>query len=236
MSLPSKRALFPWYPVKWYSYSQLTPKVITVSIVEDNRGTRNSLAQLLRTTSGIQCVSVHANGEDALAEVPKLQPRVLLMDINLPGMSGIECVARLKPDLPNTQVLMLTVYEDQEQIFNSLRAGATGYLLKTTPLEQVTTAIEELAQGGAPMSASIARKVVNFFNKQAPSSPKMENLTPREREILDLLAKGYPNKDIADRLCLSHGTIRNHLDRIYRKLHIQSRTEAVLKYLGQQAK
>jgi|SRR5436190_17846445 len=205
---------------------------ITVSIVEDNRGTRNTISSILRKSEGIQCVSVHETGEDALENIPKYQPRVVLMDINLPGMSGIECVARLKQKLPETEVLMITAYEDPEPIFDCLRAGASGYLLKTVPLTEVVEAIHRSTQGGVPMSASVARRLIGFFNEPQKSSSEVEALSNREREVLEFLAQGFYDKDIADKLGISIGTVRNHLQRMYRKLHVRSRTEAVLKFLG----
>ena len=206
--------------------------LITVSIVEDNQGMRESLAALLQKIPGISCVSTHGSAEEALIEIPKRQPRVVLMDINLPGLSGIDCVARLKPQLPNSDLLMLTVHEDTEAIFKSLRAGATGYLLKTAPLKEIVSGVQDITQGGVAMSAAIARRMIQHFNEQPKSTPEVEKLTPREQEILEFLAKGLYNKEIADRLSVTAGTVRNHLQRMYRKLHVTSRTEAVLKYLG----
>jgi DNA-binding NarL/FixJ family response regulator len=205
---------------------------ITVSLVEDNAGMRESLAALLQRTPGITCVSQHGSAEDALEKIPGLQPRVVLVDINLPGLSGIECVARLKPLLPRSDLLMLTVHEEAEAIFNSLRAGATGYLLKTVPLKEIVAGIQEAMEGGVAMSAAVARRMIRHFNEMPKTTPTVEQLTPREEEILELLAKGLINKEIADCLSVSTGTVRNHLERMYRKLHVSTRTEAVLKYLG----
>jgi DNA-binding NarL/FixJ family response regulator len=205
---------------------------ITVSIVEDNRGTRNTLSSLLRKSGGINCVSVHGTGEEALQGIPKHRPSVVLMDINLPGMSGIECVVRLKQMLPETEILMITAYEDPELIFDSLRAGASGYLLKTMPLTEVVDAIHQIIEGGVPMSASVARRLIGYFNEPPKSDPAVESLSTREREILDYLSQGFYDKDISDKLGITVGTVRNHLQRMYRKLHVRSRTEAVLKFLG----
>jgi DNA-binding NarL/FixJ family response regulator len=208
------------------------PTPINVSIVEDNRGTRNTLSSLLKKSGGIHCVSVHETGEEALQGIPKHKPSVVLMDINLPGMSGIECVVRLKQVLPETEILMITAYEDPELIFDSLRAGASGYLLKTMPLTEVLDAIHQITKGGVPMSASVARRLIRYFNEPPKSDPDVETLSAREREILDYLAQGFYDKDISDKLGITIGTVRNHLQRMYRKLHVRSRTEAVLKYLG----
>ncbi|TAL02176.1 MAG: response regulator transcription factor [Verrucomicrobia bacterium] len=205
---------------------------ITVSIVEDSRGTRESLSELLKRSPGLRCVGAYANGEQALREMPLQIPDVVLMDINLPGMSGIECVARLKEKAPKTQVLMLTTYEEGDLIFESLRAGANGYLLKNMPPGELLHAVEQVHAGGSPMSMHIARKVVNHFQKIKQPSSEMEKLTKREQEILALLAKGFLYKEIADQLGISLSTVRAHLHTVYEKLHVQSRTEAVVKYLN----
>ena len=205
---------------------------IKVSIVEDNRGTRESLQEILDRVPTLRCVGVHPNGEEALREIPKEQPDVVLMDINLPGMNGIECVARLKEQLPKTQVLMLTTYEESDLIFDSLRKGASGYLLKNMPPSELIQAIEQVQAGGSPMSMQIARKVVNHFQRIRTPQSDMERLTKREQEILALLAKGFLYKEIADQLTISLSTVRAHLHTVYEKLHVQSRTEAVVKFLG----
>jgi DNA-binding NarL/FixJ family response regulator len=204
---------------------------IKVSIVEDNRGTRESLSELLGRAPTLCCVGAHPNGEEALKRIPSEQPDVVLMDINLPGMSGIECVARLKQSLPQTQVLMLTTYEESDLIFDSLRRGASGYLLKNMPPAELIQAIEQVHAGGSPMSMQIARKVVSHFQRIKQPSSEVEQLTRREQEILGLLAKGYLYKEIADQLGISLSTVRAHLHTIYEKLHVQSRTEAVVKFL-----
>ena len=205
---------------------------IKVSIVEDNRGTRGSLAELLGRSKALRCVGVHPDGEQALESIPAEQPDVVLMDINLPGMSGIECVARLKERLPKLQVLMLTTYDDSDLIFDSLRKGASGYLLKNMPAAEVLRAVEQVHAGGAPMSMQVARKVVSHFQQIKQPASEVEQLTKREHEILALLAKGYLYKEIADQLAISPSTVRAHLHTIYGKLHVQSRTEAVVKFLG----
>ena len=206
---------------------------ITVSIVEDSRGTRESLSELLRRAPGLKCLGAYASGEQALRELPSQIPDVVLMDINLPGMSGIECVARLKEKAPKLQVLMLTTYEEGDLIFESLRAGANGYLLKNMPPSELVHAVEQVHVGGSPMSMHIARKVVNHFQQIKKPSSEMEKLTKREMEILALLAKGFLYKEIADQLGISLSTVRAHLHTVYEKLHVQSRTEAVVKYLGE---
>jgi DNA-binding NarL/FixJ family response regulator len=209
------------------------PKMpISVCIVEDSRGTRESLSELLKRSPGLRCVGAYPNGESALRDLPEPGPDVVLMDINLPGMSGIECVARLKEKAPKTQVLMLTTYEEGDLIFESLRAGANGYLLKNMPPRELVNAVEQVHAGGSPMSMHIARKVVSHFQQIKQPSSEMEKLTKRELEILALLAKGFLYKEIADQLGISLSTVRAHLHTVYEKLHVQSRTEAVVKYLG----
>ncbi len=204
---------------------------IKVSIVEDNDKIRNGLAMLINGSEGFRCISAFLNAEDALKKIPSEQPDVVLMDINLPGMSGIECVEKLKEILPELQIMMLTVYEENDQVFNSLMAGASGYILKRTPPAELLESIKELYEGGSPMSDQIARKVVEAFRKLGKSSKETENLSEREIEILSFLAKGYQDKEIAEKFFLSVQTVRTHLRNIYKKLHVRSRTEAVLKYL-----
>ena len=206
---------------------------IIVSLVEDNTGTRQSLVDLLNgADTGVECRGSYPTGEAALEGILRQPPDVALVDINLPGMSGIECVARLKARLPQLQVLMLTTYEDDDLIFNSLRAGASGYLLKDTSPAELIHAIEQIHAGGSPMSMQIARKVVDHFHKITRPSSEVEQLTKREQELLALLAKGYFYKDIAEQLGISLNTVRTHVHSIYEKLHVQSRTEAATKFLG----
>jgi DNA-binding NarL/FixJ family response regulator len=207
---------------------------VKVSIVEDNHGTRESIVELLGRAPGLSCVGAHANGEDALRHIPEENPDVVLMDINLPGMSGIQCVAQLKERLPQAQVLMLTTYEDGDRIFESLRVGASGYLLKNIPPAELVQAVEQVHCGGAPMSMQIARKVVTHFQQIKQPGSEVDKLTKREYEILALLAKGYLYKEIADNLGITLSTVRAHLHTVYEKLHVQSRTQAVVKFLGQQ--
>ncbi len=207
---------------------------IKVSIVEDNDKLRESLAIMIGGASGFSCVSTHASAEEALRQIPTRKPDVVLMDINLAGKSGVECVQELKALLPAVKIIMHTVYEDEDQLFRSLRAGATGYLLKRTTPGKLLEAIAEVHGGGSPMTAQIARMVVEHFHQVGSGKPgeSAENLTAREREILDKLAKGYRNKEIADMLSVSIDTVRSHLRKIYEKLHVSSRTAAVLKYLN----
>lgn len=207
---------------------------ISVSIVEDDLKVRESLARLIDSTNGYRCVSQHASGEDALREIPKINPQVTLMDINLTGINGVECVRRLKPLLPRTQIIMLTVYQNTEHIFNALAAGATGYMLKQTKPAELLAAIKDVYEGGSPMNSHIARKIVQSFQKPAPVRvSEDQNLSPREAQVLDLLAKGFLYKEIAEAMGLTYATVHTHIRHIYEKLHVRSRTEAVAKHLGQ---
>ena len=204
---------------------------IRVAIVEDSRGTRESLAELLNHAPTLRCVGAHPSGEEALEQIPAETPDVVLMDINLPQMNGIECVSRLKQKMPKAQVLMLTTYEEGDLIFDSLRKGASGYLLKDMPPAELIEAIEEVHTGGAPMSPQIARKVVSHFQRIKKPQSDMEQLTKREEEILSLLAKGFFYKEIAEKMGVTIHTVKAHSHHVYEKLHVQSRTEAVLKYM-----
>jgi DNA-binding NarL/FixJ family response regulator len=204
---------------------------ISVSIVEDDRDTRQSLLSLLRGETTLRVLGDYASGEEAVRGIPLEKPEVALVDINLPGMNGIECVARLKLLLPSLQVLMLTTYDDSDLIFNSLRAGASGYLLKKMMPTELIRAIEQVHQGGAPMSMRIARKVVDHFHRIQQPASEVEKLSAREQEVLALLAKGYFYKEIGESLGISMGSVRTYLQRIYEKLHVQSRTEATVKFL-----
>ncbi len=203
---------------------------ITVSIVEDNEKLRGTLARVLNRADGFQCVSQYASAEDALKELPRVRPDVVLMDINLPGMNGVECVRQLKPLLPETQVMMLTVYEDTENIFNALAAGANGYMLKRTTSQELIEAIHEVKRGGSPMTMHIARKVVQSFQKSAPAQ-SAEKLSEREQQVLDLLSQGLIYKEIADKLQISYETVHTYIRRVYEKLQVRTRTEAVAKFL-----
>jgi DNA-binding NarL/FixJ family response regulator len=206
--------------------------MITVGIVEDDAVVRNSLARLIHESPGFRCLAACASAEDALQKLPETKPQVVLMDVNLPQMSGIHCTRKLRQILPHTQILMHTVYEDSQSLFQALRAGACGYLLKRTDPEQVLAAIKDILEGGAPMSSEIARKMVTAFHPPLAQPACEAELTEREAGILALLAKGYANKEIADYLGVSVATVRTHLRHIYEKLHVRSRTEAVGKVLG----
>jgi DNA-binding NarL/FixJ family response regulator len=207
---------------------------ILVGIVEDNSGVRGSLARLINAAPGFRCVSQHGSAELALQELPRTRPQVVLMDINLPGLSGVECVRRLKPQLPDTQFIMLTVYQNTEHIFQALAAGATGYLLKQTPPVELLAAMRDVLNGGSPMNSHIARKIVLSFQRPAAAASETSSLSPRESEVLELLAKGYLYKEIAERTGLTYATVHTHIRHIYEKLQVRSRTEAVAKHLGQQ--
>ena len=204
---------------------------IKICIVDDDDEIRESLVCLLNQEKDFRCVGQYRNGEMALAGIQSDRPDVVLMDINLPHMSGIDCVGKLKARLPDLLVVMLTVYEDTEKIFQSLAAGATGYLLKRTSGVELRQAIKQVFDGGSPMSSHIARKVVQYFH-QRPAANGIETLSKREREVLEQLAQGCLYKEIADRLSISIDTVRKHLTSIYHKLHVRSRTDAVVKYLG----
>jgi DNA-binding NarL/FixJ family response regulator len=205
---------------------------ITVAIVEDHHDTRERLAELLSGETNVRFVGGHATGEAAVRELPATAPDVVLVDVRLPGMSGIDCVAQLKTRLPQLQVLMLTTYEENDLIFNAIRAGASGYLLKTTQYADLIQAIEQVHSGGSPMPLHIARKIVDHFREIPKPATEVEKLTSREQEILALVAKGWLDKEIGDALGISLCTVRTHLRHIYEKLHVQCRTEATLKYLG----
>jgi len=204
---------------------------INVSIVEDSDKFRETLARVLNRAEGFRCISHYPNAEDALKALPNDKPEVVLMDINLPGMNGVECVRQLKQLMPTLQVMMLTVYEDTENIFNALAAGATGYMLKRTSRDELLEAIREVHRGGSPMTTHIARKVVLSFQRAAPASSPTENLSPREQEVLDCLAKGFLYKEIAEKLQISYETVHTYIRRIYEKLQVRTRTEAVAKFL-----
>jgi DNA-binding NarL/FixJ family response regulator len=206
--------------------------MISVSIIEDDPQVRRMLERWVSEAEGFRCAGVHANAAQALAGLPVEKPDVALVDINLPDKSGIECVWHLKPLLPKTQFLMLTVYEDAEHIFKALEAGATGYLLKRTPREEVLASVRQVHEGGSPMTSYIARKVVSVFQlSRRPDLETVEALSPREREVIELLARGYSYKEIADKLGIAMPTVNTHIHRIYEKLHVQSRGQAVARYI-----
>jgi DNA-binding NarL/FixJ family response regulator len=208
---------------------------IKVAIVDDDADIRASLATLIRRNANFRLAGDYPNAETALKEIPLHPPDVVLMDINLPGMKGYDCVRQLKADLPSAQFLMLTVYEDSESLFNSLKAGASGYLLKRTASARLLEAIEDVHAGGSPMTPQLARRVVQFFAKPAPDASSLARLTTGEKEFLDQLANGYSYKEIADRMKISIDTVRSYVRTVYEKLHVHSRTEAVVKYLRGQA-
>jgi DNA-binding NarL/FixJ family response regulator len=204
---------------------------ITVAVVEDSPMVRRNLSHWLDRTTGFKCVATCANGAEALRLLPQCRPQVVLMDIQMPRMSGVECTDQLKRLLPSAQIVILTVYEDTDTIFKALRAGACGYLLKRSPPEEILNAIRDILQGGAPMTSAIARKLVAAFQEPVPVQSTAAPLSAREREILDLLAQGLANKEIGAKLNLSPFTVKNHLARVFEKLHVRCRTEAVMAYL-----
>ena len=205
-------------------------KKTDVAIVEDNSALGASLRKIVESDERLNCVGVWTSGEDALKKIDAFRPRVVLMDINLPGISGIETTAHVKTHLPEIQVIMVTVYRDHDKIFAALKAGASGYLLKRSSPAEVREAIHDVLTGGAPMSAEIARRVVEAFHQPTREATEEIKLSPRETEILELLCEGLANKEIADRLGISIETVRVHLKHIYEKLHVRSRTEAAMKY------
>ena len=208
--------------------------MIRVAIVEDNKTTREGLEKIVNLSSEYRCICACTTAEDALRLLPPLKPEVVLMDIQLPNMSGVECVAQLKELLPATQVIMVTVYEDPDRIFRALRAGASGYLLKRSVADQVLNSIRDVLQGGVPMSSEIARKVIAHFQQEETATADVEKLSAREREVLDLVVLGLSNKEIVDRLNITIDGVRWHLRNIYQKLHVHSRTEVLVKFRQRQ--
>ena len=204
---------------------------ITISIVEDDRKTRSNLTTFLNGETRVKLLTVYENAEEAVRGIPLERPQVALVDINLPGMNGIECTGQLKTAYPALQVLMLTAYEESDLIFSSLRAGASGYLLKRMVPTELIPSIEQVHLGGAPMSMRVARKVVDHFHQIRQSASEVEKLSKREQEVITLLAKGYIYREIGDALGISLGSVRTYLQRIYEKLHVQTRTEATVKFL-----
>ncbi|MEI9960488.1 MAG: response regulator transcription factor [Limisphaerales bacterium] len=206
------------------------PKSRRVAVVEDDSGLRNQLERILKSASGVCCVGTFSSAEKALEGMVTAQPDVILMDINLPGMSGIECVARLRKELPDAHVIMLTVYEDSERIFQALQAGADGYLVKTSPTKTLLQAIEDVYMGGSPMSSHIARKVVRQFRQPDSPPDETKSLSPRERETLELVAAGYVYKEIAEKMNIGSETVRTYIKGVCKKLHVRNRIEAVARY------
>ena len=206
-------------------------KSTRVALVEDDAGVRRSLAKLVAATPGLECVATSASGEEAVRDIPASHPDVVVMDIKLPGMSGIECTRRLKRMLPDLPVLMLTVYNESNLIFDALRAGAGGFLLKRAAVVELAHAIKDVLDGGAPMTAHVARRIVDFYRTAPPAADApVEGLSDRERAILEQVSRGARNQDIADTLDIGLSTVRTHLRNIFRKLHVRSRTEAAAKF------
>jgi DNA-binding NarL/FixJ family response regulator len=201
-----------------------------VVVVEDNRALREQLVQILGTAQDIRCVGAFSSAEDALKEIPARKPDVVLMDIKLPGMSGIECVAELKRLMPTLQIIMVTVYEDSERLFRALKAGANGYLVKSSPPNQLLEAVRDVYAGGSPMSSHIARKVVHHFHLLGPSPAEAGNLSPRELQVLGLLAEGFIYKEIGDKLKIGVETVRTYVKSICQKMHVRNRLEAVARH------
>jgi DNA-binding NarL/FixJ family response regulator len=218
--------------VRVISENITTTMPIQVAIVEDDEEIRASLSDRIAGTSSFELVCCCADAETALTELPRSKPDVVLMDINLPKMDGVECVRRLKPLLPDAQFVMLTVYEDNNRLFQSLTAGASGYLLKRTSPAKLIAAIREAQAGGSPMTPQIARRVVQHFRRLSEPASELQKLTPRENDVLDQLAKGFRYKEIVENLGITQGTLNGYIRSVYEKLHVQSRTEAVVKYLN----
>lgn len=202
---------------------------ISLAIVEDLDEVREGLKQFISLNKEFNVLDTYKTAEEAMYELPSLKPDVVIMDINLPGANGIDCIKEVRNKIPKTQFMMFTVYENDEKVFEALKAGATGYLLKSTGLVQLIEALKELHNGGSPMSSNIARKLVNIFHESQKNNLPVEELSNRENEILQLLAKGLLYKEIADHLSISTATVRQHIHKIYEKLHVQNRTEAINK-------
>ena len=205
---------------------------ISIAIVEDLDVVRNGLKDFISLSTDFLVIGAFKTGEEAFEQLPEIKPDIVIMDINLPGMNGIECIRLVKDKSPSTQFMMFTVYENDDKVFEALKAGASGYLLKNTGLLQIAESVKELHEGGSPMSANIARKVVNLFRDNEKKTPFLDLLSTREKEILQLLAKGLLYKEIAEQLHITTGTVRIHIHKIYEKLHVQNRTEAINKAFG----
>ena len=208
----------------------------TVIVVEDDTGLREQLLKVLASATDIKCIGAYSSGEDALPEILQKRPDVVLMDIRLPGMSGIQCVSEVKKVIPDLQIIMVTIYEDSDRIFMALKAGASGYMVKSSPPEQLIAAIRDAYIGGAPMSIHIARKVVQHFHQVGPSDQESANLSPREQEVLDLLARGLIYKQIGSKLNIGVETVRTHVKNICQKMHVHGRLQAVAKHHMNSAK
>jgi len=205
---------------------------ISIAIVEDLDVVRNGLKDFISLSTDFIVVGAFKTGEEAFEHLPEIKPDIVIMDINLPGMNGIECIRQVKGKSPGTQFMMFTVYENDDKVFEALKAGASGYLLKNTGLLHIAESVKELHEGGSPMSANIARKMVNLFRDNDKKNPFLDLLSNREKEILQLLAKGLLYKEIAEQLGITTGTVRIHIHKIYEKLHVQNRTEAINKAFG----
>jgi DNA-binding NarL/FixJ family response regulator len=205
---------------------------ITLAIVEDLDEVREGLKQFISLSPEFKVLDTFKTAEEALYDLPNIRPDIVIMDISLPGMNGIECIKQVKGKTPHTQFMMFTVYENDEKVFEALKAGASGYLLKNTGLVHMIESLKELYEGGSPMSSNIARKLVTVFREQQKESTPVQALSNRENEILQLLAKGLLYKEISDTLAISTGTVRQHIHKIYEKLHVQNRTEAINKAYG----
>jgi len=204
-----------------------------VALVEDRDEIRAQFAHTIGRSPALHLLRAYPDGESALADLPSHRPDVVLMDINLPGLDGVECVRQLKAKMPDVQFVMLTIYEDGRRLFQSLMAGASGYLLKRTPPQKLLSAIQEVHEGGVPMTPEMARRMIRHFQQAPQPAPELQWLGPRERQVLQQLAKGFRYKEIEDNLSMSPGTLRTHVAGIYKKLHVHSRTEAVVKFLQQ---
>ena len=213
--------------------SPLAPDSIHIAVVDDDESVRSTLADAVNRFEGCRCVGSFNSGEAALEAIPANVPRVVLMDINMPGMNGIECVSQLKARHPEIEVIMLTVYQDADNVFKSLAAGANGYLLKRASRDELLSAIHQVLAGGSPMSSQIARKVVQAFRQPVATEPETEKLSPREQEVLALLAQGFLYKEIAVQLNIGYDTVHNYIRRIYEKLRVRSRAQAAAKYFEQ---
>ena len=222
--------MFYWYHGHNKILSELMS--ITLTIVEDLDEVRDGLKNFIGLSTDFKVLDTFKTAEEALYDLPKLKPDIVIMDINLPGMNGIECIRQIKDKTPGTQFMMFTVYENDEKVFEALKAGASGYLLKNTGLIQLIESLKELHNGGSPMSANIARKLVTLFRSEQKETTNLEILSNRENEILQLLAKGLLYKEIAEQLSISVSTVRQHIHHIYEKLHVQNRTEAINKAFG----
>ncbi|MEA3209995.1 MAG: hypothetical protein QOE70_3052 [Chthoniobacter sp.] len=208
----------------------------SIVIVEDNNVVRSCLEELVNSMPNCKCVASYSTGEEAVKMIPKLAPDLVMMDIHMPNLSGIECAARLKESMPSLPILMLTVYEDEDKIFQAFKAGASGYILKRSSPREVVRAVEEMLAGGVPMTSTIARKVVESFRGTGDGGGEIPSLSRRETEVLDSLSKGSSNKEIADQLSITIETVRWHLKQIYQKLHVHGRTAAAMKFMKMQQK